>query len=199
MLALAGFLLIAVGPLAVRYGLASPDAGLWTVAVGVLLAVLSVAAAIRTALRTGHAGVSLVVVLAAAALAVPAWTVARAWLTPAAADGAASASTRILTGDPLQTFGRAGRAAQDVGWTIVQVDEADGRIEAAHTSRWFRLIDDVEIRVRPEGDRDQVRVDVRSRSRTPVGQPWRSLLRLDAGGTDPRTTAIYFRRLASLR
>lgn len=206
-LALAGFLLIALGPLGVRYGVTSADVGLGAVALGGLLAVVAVGVALvaavvarRRASRADRRASLPTVLLAAIALLVPAWTVARAWSTPATGPGGPSL---ILTGDPLETFGRAGRAAQEVGWTVEQVDEAGGRIKATDTSRWFRFTDDIEIRVspgvRPEIDRDQVRVDVRSAPRTSLSPLWRSLLRLDDDGVNRRRTAEYLRRLASLR
>ncbi|MEO7386949.1 MAG: DUF1499 domain-containing protein [Gammaproteobacteria bacterium] len=55
----------------------------------------------------------------------------------------------------------------DKGWTLVDSNVADGRIEATAESRWIRLKDDVVIRVQP--GRDQTRVDVRSKSRADRG------------------------------
>lgn len=199
MLALAGFLLIALGPLAVRAGVVSANAGFGAVALGALLATVALAAAAATVVRTRRPPTSPVLVLAALALVVPAWTVLRAWSAPGASAGDAGVGVLILTGDPLETFGRAGRAAQEAGWTIVRVDEAGGRIEAADTSRWFHLTDDIEIRVRPEGDRDQVRVELHVTPRASLAAPWRRLLKLGDDGVDPRRTADYVRRLASLR
>ena len=51
-------------------------------------------------------------------------------------------------------------------WQVTGSDPATGRIEATATSRIFRFVDDVVIRVRADGD--ETVVDVRSRSR--VGQ-----------------------------
>lgn len=217
MLALAGFLLIAVGPLGVRYGVASADVGLGAVALGVVLAVMGVGAALLSQPRSQHrsqphdrqpasrAGRSRAipptVLLAAIGLLVPTWTVARAWSTPAGKSGGDDSLT--LTGDPLEIFGRAGRAAQEVGWTVEQVDEAAGRMQATDTSRWFRFTDDIEIRVDPsvdpEGDRDQVRVEVRSRPRVSISPVWRRLLRRADDGANRTRIADYVRLLASLR
>lgn len=58
-------------------------------------------------------------------------------------------------------------AARDVvaenGWTLVDANEAEGRIEATAESGWVRLKDDVVIRIQP--GRDHTRLDVRSKSR----------------------------------
>ena len=62
-------------------------------------------------------------------------------------------------------------AARDVvnekGWTLVDANEAEGRIEATAETGWVRFKDDVVIRIQP--GRDQTRVDVRSKSRVGRG------------------------------
>ncbi len=62
-------------------------------------------------------------------------------------------------------------AAKDVvlakGWTLVDANEVDGRIEATAETGWVRFKDDVVIRIQP--GRDQTRVDVRSKSRVGRG------------------------------
>jgi uncharacterized protein (DUF1499 family) len=60
-------------------------------------------------------------------------------------------------------FNRALDTARGMGWTIVAVDEAAGRIEASDKSRWFGFIDDIVIRVAATGSTS--RVDIRSSSR----------------------------------
>lgn len=69
----------------------------------------------------------------------------------------------MLSEDARSAFTRAYAAAQRLGWTIVSADPDTGRIEACVASFWFRLVDDVVIRVRPQGEGS--RVDVRSVSR----------------------------------
>jgi len=65
---------------------------------------------------------------------------------------------------PAQAFERALDAAKAMpGWTIVAADPATGRIEANETSRWFRFVDDIVIRVAPDGSGS--RIDIRSESR----------------------------------
>jgi uncharacterized protein (DUF1499 family) len=68
---------------------------------------------------------------------------------------------------PAQAFARAKAVADAMpGWTVTNADADSGRIEAIATSRIFHFVDDIVIRVRPEGTGS--RVDLRSRSR--VGQ-----------------------------
>jgi uncharacterized protein (DUF1499 family) len=67
---------------------------------------------------------------------------------------------------PEQAFERARSAAQALGWEITLSDPQRGVIEAREVSWLFRFVDDVAIRVRPQGDGSVV--DVRSKSR--VGQ-----------------------------
>ncbi len=62
-----------------------------------------------------------------------------------------------------QAFERAYRKAREMGWKIVDQNQAEGRIEATDTTRWFGFKDDIVIRVRPEATGS--RVDVRSVSR----------------------------------
>jgi uncharacterized protein (DUF1499 family) len=64
---------------------------------------------------------------------------------------------------PNQAMDRAGRAAEALGWQIVGVDQADGRLEATDTSRLFRFVDDIVVRIRPAPGGSIV--DVRSTSR----------------------------------
>lgn len=64
---------------------------------------------------------------------------------------------------PAQVLERAQEAARSLGWEIVAVDPASGRIEATDTTFWFGFKDDVVIRVEPDGTGS--RVDVRSVSR----------------------------------
>jgi uncharacterized protein (DUF1499 family) len=55
-------------------------------------------------------------------------------------------------------------AANAMGWRIVASEAAEGRIEAVALTRWFRLVDDVTIRVR-EVAPGRSTVDIRSASR----------------------------------
>jgi uncharacterized protein (DUF1499 family) len=64
---------------------------------------------------------------------------------------------------PQQAFERALATAQRLGWKITETDAAAGRIEATETSRWFRFVDDIVIRVAPTDSGS--RIDLRSSSR----------------------------------
>jgi len=64
---------------------------------------------------------------------------------------------------PAAAFDRALTVARAMGWEIVAADRATGRIEATDRTPWFRLPEDVVVRVRPSGT--GARVDVRSQSR----------------------------------
>ena len=57
----------------------------------------------------------------------------------------------------------ASETAESLGWEIVSVDPAAGRLEAREVSRIFRFVDDVVVRVRPAAA--GAVIDVRSRSR----------------------------------
>ena len=73
----------------------------------------------------------------------------------------------MLSENERGAFTRAYAAAQRLGWTIVSADPDTGRIEACVTSFWFRLTDDIAIRVRPQGEGS--RIDLRSVSRETGG------------------------------
>ncbi|MSO93026.1 MAG: DUF1499 domain-containing protein [Rhodospirillales bacterium] len=68
---------------------------------------------------------------------------------------------------PSEAFRRAEQAARAIGWEIVTVVPAEGRIEATARTFWFRFADDVVIRVRARDGGS--RVDVRSVSRVGRG------------------------------
>lgn len=67
---------------------------------------------------------------------------------------------------PADVFAAALAEVEAQGWTLVEADEAAGRIEASDTTDWWGFTDDVVIRVASTGG--GTRVDVRSKSR--VGQ-----------------------------
>jgi len=69
---------------------------------------------------------------------------------------------------PARALERAEAAARELGWTVVDVDPAAGRLEAYDVTTLFRFVDDVVVRVRPGPDGGSV-VDVRSRSRDGKG------------------------------
>lgn len=74
----------------------------------------------------------------------------------------------VLSVPPAQAFERAKSAAESLGWHITLADPARGTIEARDTSKLFRFVDDVAIRVRPGSNGGSV-VDIRSKSRDGKG------------------------------
>ena len=69
----------------------------------------------------------------------------------------------LLESDYERVFSAALSVVNDLGWQLVASDLTEGRIEATDTTFWFGFKDDVVIRI--EKKADQVRVDVRSKSR----------------------------------
>jgi uncharacterized protein (DUF1499 family) len=72
-----------------------------------------------------------------------------------------------LKATPAEAFTRAAKAVRDLKWTVTAEKPDEGRIEAYDTTKWFGFVDDVVVRVRPNGD--GARVDVRSVSRVGLG------------------------------
>jgi uncharacterized protein (DUF1499 family) len=64
---------------------------------------------------------------------------------------------------PDAALARARAAAEALGWSVVAVDGAAGRLEASDRTAWFGFVDDVVVRVEPAAEGS--RVDVRSVSR----------------------------------
>lgn len=84
----------------------------------------------------------------------------------AAQQHAAYPDIRPLVSDipPEQTYERARFVARQMCWKIVDENQAEGRIEATATTRWFGFKDDVVIRIAPATSNGS-RVDIRSVSR----------------------------------
>jgi uncharacterized protein (DUF1499 family) len=68
---------------------------------------------------------------------------------------------------PRAAFQAARRAVGALRWTLVAEAPEEGRIEASDRTFWFGFVDDVVVRIVPEGGGS--RVDVRSTSREGVG------------------------------
>jgi uncharacterized protein (DUF1499 family) len=81
---------------------------------------------------------------------------------------------------PGEAFAAVRRAAESLGWEIVAEDAAGGTLEAMQTTAVFRFVDDVVVRVRPEGSGS--RVDVRSKSRDGKGDVGANAARIRAFG-----------------
>ena len=80
---------------------------------------------------------------------------------------------------PQKTFWRCFETVKKLGWTIVEANDKDLRIEATDKSFWFGRISDIVIRVRPAGTIGS-RVDVRSQSRDGELDHGRNAARLKA-------------------
>ncbi|HET7083674.1 MAG TPA: DUF1499 domain-containing protein [Rhizomicrobium sp.] len=80
---------------------------------------------------------------------------------------------------PQKAYWRCFEAVKKLGWTIVEANEKDLRIEATDKSFWFGRISDIVIRVRPAGTIGS-RVDVRSESRDGELDHGRNVARLKA-------------------
>jgi uncharacterized protein (DUF1499 family) len=75
-------------------------------------------------------------------------------------------------------FDAALAVARDLDWTVVAMDEVDGRIEAIDRTFWFGFADDVVIRIRPTDAGS--RIDVRSVSRVGVSDMGTNAARIRA-------------------
>lgn len=64
---------------------------------------------------------------------------------------------------PMNLFDAALVRAQEMGWEVVDSNQAEGRIEATDTTRWFGFKDDVVIRIRATDAGSEL--DIRSKSR----------------------------------
>lgn len=73
-------------------------------------------------------------------------------------------------------FNRAVSAAESLGWEIVDVNRAEGRIEATDTTFWFRFKDDVVIYITRDGD--ETVLNARSLSRVGVSDVGKNAARL---------------------
>jgi uncharacterized protein (DUF1499 family) len=69
----------------------------------------------------------------------------------------------VLTAGPEVAFARALSAAEAMGWSIVDSNAKEGRIEATAATFWFGFKDDVVVRISPTAAGS--RIDVRSKSR----------------------------------
>ena len=113
---------------------------------------------------------------------------------PEHAGGEVAAQQRAAYPDiaPLTTamhaelvFRHALATAREMGWRIVANDPGQGRIEAVDQTPWFGFLDDVVVRIRPQGDGS--RIDVRSKSRIGISDL----------GTNAERVRLYLRALQS--
>jgi hypothetical protein len=68
---------------------------------------------------------------------------------------------------PSAAYTRSVETAKDLGWDVTHQDPAKGRFDASDTTRIFRFVDDITVRIRPQGSGSEV--DIRSRSRVGRG------------------------------
>lgn len=90
----------------------------------------------------------------------------------------ADLQTIVLTIPPDRAFGRVESAAGLLGWQVTHADREAGILEATDTTRIFRFVDDVVVRVRPSGAGSEV--DVRSKSRMGKGDMGANAARIRA-------------------
>ena len=76
-------------------------------------------------------------------------------------------ASQRLAMPPAEAFAAARPPGEGQGWSITFEDPATGHLEATDTTRFFRFVDDIVIRVRPDGNASIV--DVRSKSRDGQG------------------------------
>jgi len=72
-----------------------------------------------------------------------------------------------LKTDPGAVFDASLAAAEALGWTVIDRDRTRGRFEAYETTSFFHFVDDIAVRIRPEGSGSVV--DMRSKSRDGKG------------------------------
>jgi len=72
-----------------------------------------------------------------------------------------------LSSPPAEALRLAEQTARALGWQAIHLDPARGTLEAQDVTRIFRFVDDIVVRVQPEGAGS--RLDVRSKSRDGKG------------------------------
>jgi uncharacterized protein (DUF1499 family) len=83
-----------------------------------------------------------------------------------------------LTASLPDAFQRSVRAAEALGWMITHRDPEGGALEATETSRIFRFVDDIVVRLRADGTATVI--DVRSKSRVGRGDMGANAKRIEA-------------------
>jgi hypothetical protein len=79
---------------------------------------------------------------------------------------------------PDVAYARALAIAHQLGWEISHQDPAAGRFDASDTTRIFRFVDDIAVRVRARNSASEI--DIRSRSRVGRGDLGANALRIRA-------------------
>ncbi len=73
----------------------------------------------------------------------------------------------VLALDVDESFQRADQTARALGWQVRLSDPRGRHLEATETSGLFRFVDDIVVRIQPQGE--STRVDMRSKSRDGKG------------------------------
>lgn len=79
---------------------------------------------------------------------------------------------------PAEAFERSLAAAKALGWEVTYSDAPGGVLEATQTSRIFRFVDDISVRLRADGA--ATLIDVRSKSRVGKGDMGANAARIRA-------------------
>jgi uncharacterized protein (DUF1499 family) len=70
----------------------------------------------------------------------------------------------VVSSEPAQALALAEQTARGLGWEVVEADPESGTLLARQTTKIFRFVDDIVVRVRP-GEGGGAVIDVRSKSR----------------------------------
>ncbi|MDE0885002.1 MAG: DUF1499 domain-containing protein [Myxococcota bacterium] len=85
-------------------------------------------------------------------------------------------ATLELAAPPTLAYERSLEIARQMGWSISDMNPNQGRFDATDTTRIFRFVDDITVRVRPLGNGSAV--DIRSRSRVGRGDLGANAIRI---------------------
>ena len=88
-------------------------------------------------------------------------------------------ATVRVSSEPAQALTLSEQTAKALGWDVVAVDAGAGTLLARQTTKVFRFVDDIVVRVRP-GDGGGALVDVRSKSRVGRGDMGANAARIRA-------------------
>lgn len=72
--------------------------------------------------------------------------------------------TRVYVQSPAEVFAAVNEVIRDFGWEVVDANQAQGRVEATATTKWFGFKDDIVIRLQA-GSANSTILDMRSKSR----------------------------------
>jgi len=99
---------------------------------------------------------------------------------PVVREGYPDLASLELNLTPGAAYALSVEAAERLGWEVTQQDPGKGRFDASDTTAVFRFVDDITVRIRPQGSGSEI--DIRSRSRVGRG---------DLGANAERIRAFY--------